>query len=179
MNPFLFDKIQEKCLQHELILTGSGAGQLGYTIMNLERNKYLDVQIHTPANYMPEKKESPYDIETACTFNIPAETFQQKPDFLIFSYQEELHGKTSFLIVQTLELLERFEKLDRLPETDGSYRMTIYAGSDNYIMDATEISGEGEWYFFGGRMFIGEKWDFTMYLNQWDLMFDYFTIPLP
>jgi hypothetical protein len=177
MNQSIFELAQEKCLQHELILTESGAGPYGYTISNWERSKTLDIQIITPEFYLPEKKDAPYDIETACTFNIPSETFHHKPDFLIFCYQEELVGKTSFLIVQTMELLERFEKLDRLPESDGSYRMTIYAGPDDYIMEATEISGEGEWYFFGGRMATRKNWDFSMYLNQWDVMFDYFRIP--
>lgn len=179
MNQFIFDIIQKKCLHDELVLNASGLGINGYTISNWERSKILDIQLITPTNYMPERKEAPYDIETACTFKIHLEIFQYKPDFLIFCYQEESVGKISFLIVQTLELLERFEKLKRLPESDGAYEMTIYAGPDDYIQDTTGFSGEGEWYFFGGRMGKNTKWDYSMYLNQWDVLFDYFKLSYP
>lgn len=179
MNDSIFKLIQNKCQDHELLIAASVNDESLYFIANWERTKSLDLQIITPSKYMPEKKEAPYDIETACSFKIPAETFREKPDFLIFCYQEESIGKTSFLIIQTMELMERFEKMSRQLESDGTYELTIYAGPDDYIQDTTGISGEGEWYFFGGRMATGKNWDFSMYLNQWDAMFDYFLISLP
>lgn len=179
MNDYIFELIQVKCHEHGLYITASENVESAYLISDWGKSKFLNVQILTPIEYLHEKELDPYEIETACTFSISKDILSLKPDFVTFGYQNISSGKISFLIVQTLELLERFEKLKKLPKSDGSFRMTIYAGPDDYILDATEISAEGEWYFFGGRMGKKSKWDFSMYLNQWDVMFDYFTIPLP
>ena len=62
--------------------------------------------------------------------------------------------------------------MGKLPNSNGSYKMMIYALSDNLILDATDISAEGEWYFVGGRMGENTKWDLSRYLNQWDTIID-------
>ena len=177
MNHPIIKPIQLKCKDRELTISVSDTIECQYSIANKERSKTVEVQILTPVSYLPEKNLDPSNIETACSFSIPADIFSWKVDFLIFGYQKGNSDQTSFLIVQALELRTRFETLKKVPESDGSYEMTIYAGSDDYILDATNISAEGEWYFFGGRIGKGTKWDYSMYLNQWNPLFDSFKSP--
>lgn len=165
--------IKEECQKQDLTVSIPGMADNEILISNIHETSLLPVYIISPFQYFPEKRLTPYHIETACLFHIRAIEFQTKP-LLIFNFQNETSGKTEFIIVETTDLIKKFAEMSKLPNSDGNYKMIIYAVSDNLILDATEISAEGEWYFVGGRMGENTKWDFSQYLNRWDEIFNHF-----
>jgi len=169
----IFDLIQEKCQKHHLKISVSDDKDFDIVITNQDETNVLPIKVICPIKYFPEKKLTPHGIETACLFHIQTIELQTKP-LLIFSFQNETSGKTEFMIVKTSDLINKFTELSKLPNCNGSYKMMIYALSDNLILDATDISAEGEWYFVGGRMVENTKWDLSLYLNRWDEIFNHF-----
>jgi len=165
--------IKDECQKHHLIISVSDDKEGDIVITNQEKTKALPIKVISPIKYFPGKKLTPYGIEIACLFHIQAVELQTKP-LLIFNFQNETSGKTEFIIVKTTDLIKKFAELSKLPNSNGSYKMMIYALSDNLILDATDISAEGEWYFVGGRMGENTKWDLSQFLNRWDEIVNHF-----
>jgi len=169
----IFDLIQDECQKHHLKISVSNDKDFDIVFTNQDETNVLPINVIYPIKYFPEKKLTPHGIETACLFHIQTIEVQTKP-LLIFSFQNEISVKTEFIIIKTTDLIKKFAELSKVPNSEGIYKMMIYALSDNLILDATDISAEGEWYFVGGRMVENTKWDLSQFLNRWDEIVNHF-----
>lgn len=112
-------------------------------------------------------------------FTIPKWT--DKINFYIFGFTN-LENKSEFVCIPDEILRSRFQKLNRI-NASGKTEMTLWLFSDRTVYDGTNISIEGEWYYLSkgvnGRMMDNTEWDYSEYLNSWDILSNGFDSILP
>ncbi len=163
----------EKLKIHNLTIRSGGTGLNDFIISNSSGTE-LHVYLLAPVKYYPDKRKSPYRIETACLFNIPDLRVDFNPQLLIFTFQHQQPAHTVFMMIETPDFPVLINNRLRDARADGTYEMMIYELEGDLIYDATGIGGEGEWYFVGGQMGDTIGMDITRFRNRWDKIADFF-----
>lgn len=101
-------------------------------------------------------------------FKFPTEPV---PDILVFTIPNIVNNQIEFIVIPNQEFLKRHFKLN-----PGSIRrkrvgLVLWIMEDKCVYDTTNISPEGEWFFFSkgenGRMADATEIDYSEYLNSW------------
>ena len=113
------------------------------------------------------------EIESIGHFKFTIPKWEDHYNFYVLAFVNATKTDSEFVIVSDEILRSRLTKLNRIPAS-GKTEMTLWLMPDRKIYDCTNPSVEFEWYYLsqglGGRMADGTEWDYSEYLNNWDLL---------
>jgi hypothetical protein len=92
-----------------------------------------------------------------------------EPNLYIFAFNNEVDNKVEFVIVPSFELRNRLNQRKCITDCNQETELLIWLMPDGYVFESC-FGGEGEWWFLAGRMAKHTQWDYTSYLNSWDII---------
>lgn len=101
-------------------------------------------------------------------FKLPPEN--NEPNFYIFAFGNPVDNKIEFVIVSFTELRNRLNQRKCITDKDHETELKLWLLPDYDLFDTTNFGAEGEWYFIGGKLAQNTNWDYTSFLNGWDLL---------
>lgn len=130
--------------------------------------RVIDSQSRIKIDYQSHN-QSPVKAIGVFKFHISTDT---QPDFYILTFSNKNEGKTEFVIIETTELYRRFELFNHCHNSGETILLVLWLLQNNRLFDATHVGVEGEWYFIGVRNAEAPGFDFTGFLNNWDVLID-------
>jgi hypothetical protein len=91
-------------------------------------------------------------------------------DFFIFGFQNQPNDRVEFIIIQTDKFIRRLQSKNRTKKEDQVIELQFWLMEDNYVFETNGISAEGEWWFINGRMAEQTEWDYSKFLNNWEIL---------
>jgi hypothetical protein len=141
----------------------------------LVRTEYPDVDTD---DLMHLKEPAPfYHAESVLFFRFTMSDAVYQPDFMVFTYENQVLKRTDFLIFKTTALEACLGNIPIKPDMSGYYKLLLWIFPGDFVFVANNLSGEGEWYLLGGLednigpsdcMANGSERDLSGYLNQWN-----------
>lgn len=123
----------------------------------LIKSQPVDVLKHGSHNNTTIKAIGVFDFEI---------THDSQPELYIFSFFNEIDNRTEFVIIHSNKLFDKISSLIQGHITENRVLLVLWLMPNNKLYDATNIGGEGEWFFMGGDMAEGTEMDFTGYLSK-------------
>jgi hypothetical protein len=103
---------------------------------------------------------------------LKAEVIEQ--DFLILVFQNKNNHCVEYIIIPPKELKRRLFDSNWVSTDNLEIEMVFWLMPDNHLYETTDLSVEGEWYYLSkgihGRMVDQTEWDYTEFLNDWDIL---------
>jgi hypothetical protein len=94
------------------------------------------------------------------------------PGYFIFAFNNRSDNQVDFIIIPNSELKRRLSK--RRSVISQEFELRFWLLLDNSLFATTGINMEGEWYFLSkglnGRMADNTDWDYTTFLNNWEIL---------
>lgn len=115
-----------------------------------------------------------YNVEAVLYFSLIIGNADYVQDYIILIYENPVQKRTDFLIIKTVELLNRLRKMSEISYSSDIYTLLIWIFPGDFVFAATDLSGEGEWYLLGSGLAKGSERDFSEFLNCWDEFKNYF-----
>ncbi len=159
--------------------------ELGYSFHNNQEGLYIlydkcnsnhliksQLLVSQRTNKMIHGSRNGTYIQSIGLFEFTFPTFDQEPDFTIFTFRNRIKNLSEYIIVPEVELKWRLKRTLTVKELQKLLEIKFWLMPDDSLYDATNISPEGEWYLLsqglGGRMADGTDMDYTPFLNSWD-----------
>ena len=156
--------------------------ELGYTIrqerdntfrLNLNEVNSRDIKIRLIVSEPIERRHGSAnntEIKAIGYFKYKILPEDREPDFYVFSFNNKSDNRIEFVIIPFNELKNRLDLSDCVMQNLQETELILWLLPDDYLFEATQISIEGDWWFIAGRMAKNTHWDYTSFLNRWEVL---------
>jgi hypothetical protein len=141
-------------------------------------DKVITIQyvMSLPVNEYFHRSSNNTEIDTIARFEVPDVGKKSPPNFFVFPIHNTKQGKLNFAVVPSQIVIERTRTRHQNDLIKRPLEVTFWLMPDDCLYDCTNISAEGEWYFLSkganGRMADDTDWNYTPFLNNWQLFVD-------
>jgi len=102
-----------------------------------------------------------------------------KINYYVFAFLNNIIHEIEFVIIPDAVLRNRFQNQNPIQEGAKKAELTLWL-MNRKVCDTTNLSIEGEWYFLSKRnsgycMADGGEMDYSIYLNNWNELFNMFS----